>query len=104
MSNVIKLRPDLKTFTIKVFYDEDVSGDVMEVEKIELQKRNFGSLSGLAKADLLKDVVYLLDKDRYKYFKGYIKDVRKDITKRKKSVAKKKARKPRSAKVIPFRK
>jgi hypothetical protein len=100
MSNVIKLRPDLKTFTIKVFYDEDV----MEVEKIELQKRNFGSLSGLFKADLLKDVVYLLDKDRYKYFKGYIKDVRKDITKRKKSVAKKKARKTRSAKVIPFRK
>ena len=100
MSNVIKLRSDLKTFTIKVFYDEDV----MEVEKIELQKRNFGSLSGLAKADLLKDVVYLLDKDRYKYFKGYIKDVRKYITKRKKSVAKKKARKTRSAKVIPFRK
>ena len=99
MSNVIKLRPDLKTFTIKVFYDHDG----MEVEKIELQKRNFGSLSGLAKADLLKDVVYLLDKDRYKYFKGYINDVRKNIAKRKKAVAKKKAPKSRSAKIIRFR-
>ena len=100
MSNVIKLRPDLKTFTIKVFYDEDV----MEVEKIELQKRNFGSLSGLAKADLLKDVIHFLDKERENNFNGYVKDVKKYIVKRKKSVAKKKARKPRSAKVIPFRK
>ena len=100
MSNVIKLRPDLKTFTIKVFYDQDF----MEVEKIELQKRKFGGLDGLAKADLLKDVIHFLDQGRGDYFDGYIKDVQKSITKRKKSVAKKKARKTRSAKVIPFRK
>ena len=99
MSNVIKLRPDLKTFTIKVFYDHDG----MEVEKIELQKRKFGRLSGLAKADLLQDVIGLLDKERENDFNGYVKDVQKDIAKRKKSVAKKKAPKSRSAKVIRFR-
>ncbi|GEM_PF-3769244 len=101
MSNVIKLRPDLETFTIKVFY----SNIGMEVDKIELQKRKFGSLDGLAKADLLKDAVYLLDKERDKYFIGYVNDVKKDIAKRKKAVAKKrkKAPKSRSAKVIRFR-
>ncbi len=99
MSNVIKLRPDLKTFTIKVFYDHDG----MEVEKVELQKRKFGSLNGLAKADLLQDVIYFLDKERENDFNGYVKDVQKDIAKRKKSVAKKKAPKSRSAKVIRFR-
>ena len=101
MSNVIKLRPDLETFTIKVFY----SNIGMEVDKIELQKRKFGSLDGLAKADLLKDAVYLLDKERDKYFRGYVNDVKKDIAKRKKAVAKKRKKAPKSpsAKVIRFR-
>jgi|TARA_Y100001951_G_C11030079_1_gene124489 hypothetical protein len=101
MSNVIKLRPDLKTFTIKVFYDHDF----MEVEKIELQKRKFGRLSGLAKADLLQDVIHFLDQERGDDFDGYIKDVQKSIAKRKKAVAKKRKKAPKSpsAKVIRFR-
>ena len=79
MSNVIKLRPDLETFTIKVFYDHGS----MEVEKIELQKRKFGCLDGLSKADLLKDVIGLLDQERGDDFDGYIKDVQKSIAKKK---------------------
>ena len=73
MNNVIKLRPDLKTFTIKVFYDEEV----MEVERIELQKRKFGRFNGLAKADLLKDVIRFLDKERGYDFNTYIRDAKK---------------------------
>ena len=128
MSNVIKLRPDLKTFTIKVFYDDYA----MEVERIELQKRKFGRLNGLAKADLLSDIIFLLEQeeanaiDEYtedmedevnnpdfeKYAGRYGKSVKewktdrqKNIAKRKKAVAKKKAPKSHSAKVrrrIPF--
>jgi len=128
MSNVIKLRPNLKTFTIKVFYDEDA----MEVERIELQKRKFRSLNGLAKSDLLQDVIDLLDQERENSLDEYIEDMedevnnpdfekyagrhgksvkewktdrQKDLAKRKKAVAKKKAPKSHSAKFgrrIPF--
>ena len=94
MSNIIKLRPDLKTFTIKVFYDHDF----MEVEKIELQKRKFGCLDGLSKADLLQDVIGLLDQERGDDFDGYIKDVQKSIAKKRK-----KAPKSPNAKVVRFR-
>ena len=92
MNKVIKLRPDLKTFTIKVFYDHDS----MEVEKIKLQKRKFGCLDGLAKADLLSDVISILDQGREDDFDGYIKDVQK-------SIAKKKAPKSPNAKIVRFR-
>ena len=84
MNKVIKLRPDLKTFTIKVFYDHDF----MEVEKIELQKRKFGCLDGLAKADLLSDVISILDQGREDDFDGYIKDVQKSIAKKRKKAPK----------------
>ena len=84
MSNVIKLRPDLKTFTIKVFYDDYA----MEVERIELQKRKFGCLNGLDKADLLQDVIGLLDQERGDDFDGYIKDVQKSIAKKRKKAPK----------------
>ena len=76
MSNVIKLRPDLKTFTIKVFYDHDG----MEVERIELQKRKFGRLNKLIKSDLLKDVLDLLKQERKKCFYGYIEDTIETIS------------------------
>ena len=95
MNKVIKLRPDLKTFTIKVFYDDYA----MEVEKIELQKRKFGCLDGLAKADLLSDVMFLLNEEEKDEFEGYVNDVQKSISKKRR-----KAPKSRSAKkVIPFR-
>ena len=81
MNKVIKLRPDLKTFTIKVFYDHDS----MEVERIELQKRKFECLDGLSKADLLSDVISLLEIIREDDFDGYIKDVQQDIAKKKKA-------------------
>ena len=94
MNKVIKLRPEMRTFTIKVFYDHDF----MEVEKIELQKRKFGCLDGLAKADLLQDVIHFLDEERGDDFDGYIKDVQKSIAKKKK-----KAPKSPNAKVVRFR-
>lgn len=75
MSNVIKLRPDLKTFTIKVFYDHDG----MEVERIELQKRKFESLNGLAKSDLLQDVIYLLDQERGNALDKYTEDIEDEV-------------------------
>jgi hypothetical protein len=84
MNKVIKLRPEMRTFTIKVFYDHDF----MEVEKIELQKRKFGCLNGLAKADLLQDVIGLLDQERGDDFDGYIKDVQKSIAKKRKKAPK----------------
>ena len=120
MSNVIKLRPDLKTFTIKVFYDHDG----MEVERIELQKRKFGCLNGLAKADLLSDIISLLEQeeanaiDEYtedmedevnnpdfeKYAGRYGKSVKEWKTDRQKDLAKrKKAPKSPNAKVVRFR-
>ena len=128
MSNVIKLKPDLKTFTIKVFYDHDG----MEVERIELQKRKFGCLNELAKADLLQDVIYLLEQEKANAIDEYTEDIedevnnpdfkkyagrygksvkewktdrQKNIAKRKKAVAKKRKKAPKSpsAKVIRFR-
>ena len=120
MSNVIKLRSDLKTFTIKVFYDDYA----MEVERIELQKRKFGRLNGLAKADLLSDIISLLEQeeanaiDEYtedmedevnnpdfeKYAGRYGKSVKEWKTDRQKDLAKrKKAPKSPNAKVVRFR-
>ena len=75
MSNVIKLRPDLKTFTIKVFYDHDF----MEVEKIELQKRKFGRLNGLAKADLLSDIIFLLEQEEANAIDEYTEDMEDEV-------------------------
>tara|TARA_Y100001951_G_scaffold89164_1_gene81325 strand:- start:253 stop:627 length:375 start_codon:yes stop_codon:yes gene_type:complete len=120
MSNVIKLRSDLKTFTIKVFYDDYA----MEVERIELQKRKFGRLNGLDKVDLLSDIISLLEQeeanaiDEYtedmedevnnpdfeKYAGRYGKSVKEWKTDRQKDLAKrKKAPKSPNAKVVRFR-
>lgn len=72
MSTITRFDNYTKTFNIKVYYDSGA----MEVQAIKLS--DFERLDSLAKADLLKDVVYELDDQRGESFENYVDDVKID--------------------------
>ena len=61
---------------MKIRFDVFIDTDFMEANRVEFSKKFIKNFTGLEKADLLLDIIYLLKKDKDKSFKKYIKEVK----------------------------